>query len=184
MTNRGKINWSIWIGVWTGIYVLLYLLSPLGKYGIVWCTFIALPIFFNGGAARKNYIPQMISSIIGVAWGCAMIAVTNGLLHIGVSTVNANALSCGMLTITCCFMMIFKDRSFINKVPAMFGGISACFSQGGKNIIPICITLCLGVSLGLLCNEGTHFLTEDGHFCWPFQKSEKLNIEASGSENL
>ena len=70
MTNRGKINWSIWIGVWTGIYVLLYLLSPLGKYGIVWCTFIALPIFFNGGAARKDYIPQMISSIIGVAWLC------------------------------------------------------------------------------------------------------------------
>ena len=67
-------------------------------------------------------------------------------------------------------MMIFKDKTLINKVPAMFGGISACFSQGGEHIIPIMITLCLGVSLGLLCNEGLHFLAEDGSWTWPTKK--------------
>ena len=101
----------------------------------------------------------MISSIIGVAWGCAMIAVTNGLLHIGVSTVNANALSCGMLTITCCFMMIFKDRSFINKVPAMFGGISACFSDVYKRQILDTVKehfhLVADAEITVECNPGT-----------------------------
>ena len=66
VTAKAKAYWSIWIGLWTGIYVLLYLLSPLAKHGIIWCTFIALPIFFNGGALRKDYIPQMICSCVGV----------------------------------------------------------------------------------------------------------------------
>lgn len=168
MTTKGKINWSIWIGVWTGIYVLLYLMSPLGQYGFIWITFIALPIFFNGGAARKDYLPQMICSCIGVIWGLIMIAGTN--LVSGTGIAMSNALSCGIFTITCCFMMIFKDNTMLNKVPAMFGGISACFSQGGQHVIPVMITLCLGVSLGLLCNEGTHFLTEDGSWTLPWKK--------------
>lgn len=165
MTVKGKINWSIWIGVWTGIYVLLYLLSPLGKYGIIWCTFIALPIFFNGGAARKDYIAQMVGSCLGVIWGLIMLGGTSL-----VSVAGSNAVSCGVFTITCCFMMIFKDKTLLNKVPAMFGGIAACFSQGGQNVIPLMITLCLGVSLGLLCNEGTNFLAEDGSWQWPRKK--------------
>lgn len=168
MTAKGKVNWSIWIGVWTGIYVLLYLLSPLGKYSIIWCTFIALPIFFNGGAARKDYIPQMVSSCIGVVWGLIMLG--GATLMAGTGIAVSNALSCGIFTITCCFMMIFKDKTLINKVPAMFGGISACFSQGGQHIVPIMITLCLGVSLGLLCNEGLHFIAEDGSWTWPSRK--------------
>ena len=172
MTVKGKINWSIWIGIWTGIYVVLYLLSPLAKYGIIWCSFIALPIFFNGGAARKDYIPQMVSSCIGVFWGLAMLAVTGWLSGLGVA--GSNAVSCGILTTFCCFMMILGDKTFVNKVPAMFGGISACFSQGGENVIPIMITLCLGVSLGLLCNEGTNFLADDGS--WQLPKTRKTVI--------
>ncbi len=177
MTAKGMVNWSIWIGIWTGIYVLLYLLSPLGQYGIIWCTFIALPIFFNGGAARKDYIPQMLSSIVGVLWGVAMLTFTGGLSILGLGVAGSNAISCGLLTIACCFMMIIKDKGLINKVPAMFGGISACFSQGGHNIIPVCITLCLGVSLGLLCNEGTHFIAEDGSWTWPFKKTKQTQIK-------
>ncbi len=173
MTVKGKINWSIWIGVWTGIYVLLYLLSPLGQYGFIWCTFIALPIYFNGGAARKDYVPQMLSSIVGVLWGVAMLAFAGRLSIWGLGTAGSNAVSCGILTITCCFMMIIRDKLLINKVPAMFGGIAACFSQGGEHLIPLCVTLCLGVSLGLLCNEGTHFIAENGSWMWPFKKSSQ-----------
>lgn len=179
MTIKGKINWSIWIGVWTGIYVVLYLLSPLGKYGIIWVTFIALPIFFNGGAQRKDYFAQMISSIIGVLWGLVMIWGADVTAATGPAV--SNALSCGVFTILCCFMMIFKDKTLINKVPAMFGGISACFSQGGKNIIPVMITLCLGVSLGLLCNEGLHFIAEDGSWRWPFGKKAKAEAAAKAA---
>lgn len=157
MNSKAKAYWSIWIGIFTGIYVLLYLLSPLGKYGIIWCTFIALPIYFNGGALRKDYIPQMICSCIGVLWGVVIFAGTNFLSNrFAMGAASSNALSCGFFTITCCMMMIFKDKTMINKVPAMFGGIAACFSQGAapEKIVPVMITLCLGVTLGLICNEG------------------------------
>ncbi|MCC8152043.1 MAG: DUF1097 domain-containing protein [Lachnospiraceae bacterium] len=172
MTVRGKINWSIWIGVWTGIYVLLYMLSPLGQYGFIWITFIALPIFFNGGAARKDYFSQMISSCIGVVWGLIMLAGASALSITGAA--GSNALSCGIFTVTCCLMMIFKDNTKINKVPAMFGGISACFSQGGEHIVGVMITLCLGVSLGLLCNEGMNFIAEDGRWRWSVKKTTEI----------
>lgn len=157
MNALGKVYWSIWIGVWTGIYVVLYNISPLGDYGFIWVTFIALPIYFNGGAARKDYIPQMVSSCIGVIWGVIMFAGAGLLMNaLGMGAVPANGLAVGFLTITCCMMMILKDSTLCNKVPAMFGGISSCFSQGAATdrIIPLMITLCLGVTLGLLCNEG------------------------------
>lgn len=154
MSAKAQVYFSAWIGVWTGIYVILYLLSPLAQYGIIWCTFIALPIYFNGGAQRKDYFPQMICSCVGVLWGVAMLKFAG--MIAGVGDAASTAISCGLLTITCCCMMILKDSTMLNKVPAMFGGISACFSQGGASdkIIPLMITLCLGVSLGLLCNEG------------------------------
>ncbi|MCD8370837.1 MAG: DUF1097 domain-containing protein [Clostridiales bacterium] len=157
MTAKAKVYWSIWIGIWTGIYVLLYLLSPLAKHGIIWVTFIALPIYFNGGALRKDYIPQMICSCVGVIWGVIMFAGADFMTGaFGLASSGSTALSCGVFTITCCMMMILKDNSMLNKVPAMFGGISACFSQGAATdkLIPLMITLCLGVTLGLICNEG------------------------------
>ena len=158
MSAKAKIYWSIWIGVFTGIYVLLYLNSPLAQYGFIWITFIALPIYFNGGALRKDYIPQMIGSCLGVLWGLVMLYFA-GMLG-GLGAAGSNAVSCGLLTITCCFMMILKDNTMLNKVPAMFGGISACFSQGGEHFVAIMITLCLGVTLGLICNEGAPFCTK------------------------
>ena len=42
--------------------VICYLFSPLAKYGCIWITFVALPIFFNGGALRKDFFPQIVSS--------------------------------------------------------------------------------------------------------------------------
>lgn len=171
MTALAKFYWSVWIGLWTGIYVLLYLLSPLGQYGFIWVTFIALPIFFNGGAARKDYIPQMICSCIGVLWGVVMFAGADFLMGmLGMGGAGANGISCGLFTVTCCMMMIFKDNTKLNKVPAMFGGISACFSQGAEpdRLIPLMITLCLGVSLGLLCNEG-------GPLCIKLAEKNKKN---------
>ena len=152
MTAKAKAYWSVWIGVFTCIYVFLYLISPLGQYGIIWISFIALPIYFNGGALRKDYLPQMIGSVLGVIWGLIMIFGVNMLGGLGPA--GSNAVSCGFFTITACLMMILKDSTMLNKVPAMFGGISACFSQGGENVVPVMITLCLGVTLGLICNEG------------------------------
>lgn len=48
----------------------------------------------------------------------------------------------------------------------MFGGVAAMFSQDGKNLIPVMITLVLGILLALLSNEGKNLLTEEGK--WEF----------------
>lgn len=152
MSKKATVYWCIWIGVLTAIYVFLYLSSPLAQYGIIWVTFIALPIFFNGGAKREDYVPQMVSSCVGVCWGLIMLWFAGVIGAVGGNL--AMALSCGLFTICSCTFMMLENKHLINKVPAAFGGISSCFSQGGKNWWVIMITLCLGVTLGLLCNEG------------------------------
>lgn len=152
MSKKAMFFWSIWIGVLTGIYVILYLISPLGDYGLIWMTFVALPIFFNGGAKRSDYLPQMVSSCVGVVWGLLMLWGA-GVIGILGGTFSMAA-SVAFFTIWSCTLMILKDKTLINKVPAAFGGISTCFSQAGEHWPIIMLTLCLGVSLGLVCNEG------------------------------
>jgi len=169
LTAKYRINWGIWIGVMTGIYVFLYLNSPLAQYGIIWITFIALPIFFNGGAARQDYFSYFLSNIAGVAWGLIFlffIAVFANFM----SDVLATALGCLIFTALCCLHMLVPNKFLFNKVPAMFGGISATFSQGGENVLPVILTLLCGVTLALICNEGRNFLSESGS--WTFKKSK------------
>lgn len=152
MTNLAKFYWSLWIGGWTGVYVICYLFSPLAEYGCIWITFVALPIFFNGGALRKDFFPQIVSSWLGVAWGLIMLFFAN--VFAGIGPVFSMALSVAVFTVASCMMMCFENKHLINMVPAAFGGISTCFSQGGSNWWVVGITLTLGVCLGLLCNEG------------------------------
>ncbi|MPN17122.1 hypothetical protein SDC9_164472 [bioreactor metagenome] len=83
----------------------------------------------------------------------------------------SNALATGFGVMIIDFILIFvhfafTENTFFNKVPAMFGGVAVTFSQGGKYILPIMITLILGVLLALLSNEGQQFLTKDGHWKW------------------
>ena len=63
MNNRGKINWAIWIAVFSAIYCSLYELT-IGPYTsmevcpgeqIVYATFTSLPIFFLAGAKREDF---------------------------------------------------------------------------------------------------------------------------------
>ena len=59
----------------------------------------------------------------------------------------------------------------------MFGGIASAFSTGGTLIIPLMITLVLGSTLALICQEGTHLLTDDGH--WKFLSKDEAGKPAS-----
>ena len=169
MSKKYVVNWGIWIGVWTGIYVFLYLMSPLAKYGVIWCTFIALPIYFNGGAQPKDYVSYVTSSICGVCWGLIFIFFIELFQKGGMGNVPATALGCLIFTALCCLHMMVPDKGLLNKVPAMFGGISATFSQWGTNVVPVTATLCLGVTLALICGLGTKVLKEDGS--WSFGKN-------------
>lgn len=172
MTNRYLFNWCVWIGLATGVYSALYLLSPLAQYGVIYATFIALPIYFISGAKKEEYFNFTVSNVTGVAWGWIYIfLITYCITNLGWNSVAANGIVCGAVTIICCaFHFIVTPNTKFNKLPAMFGGIASAFSTGGTNIIPLMITLVLGSTLALICQEGTRFLTEDGY--WKFLKKK------------
>ncbi|MCL1996436.1 MAG: DUF1097 domain-containing protein [Defluviitaleaceae bacterium] len=169
MTNRFKLNWCIFIGLATGLYAGLYLISPLAEAGVIYVTFVALPIFFLAGAKREEYPNFAISNITGVLWGMGYIFLINWMIAQGVNDVLSTALVCVVITIICCaFHMIVTPNTVFNKLPAMFGGISAAFSTWGEHMIPLMITLVFGTTLALIMTEATKLLTPEGH--WKFLK--------------
>ena len=175
MTNRFKFNWCVWIALWTGIYSGVYLLiPPLANSGVIFVTFIALPIFFISGANRKEYPNFAIGNVTGVLWGMFYILLINFLSGdaVGMDGVLATALVCLVITLVCCaFHMIVTPNTVFNKLPAMFGGIAAAFSQWGENIIPLMITLVCGTTLALIMSEGMKLLDEEGR--WKFLKMKQ-----------
>lgn len=164
-TKKGLFKWSIWIGLVTAIYCLIYVsISPLASKGVVWCTFVALPIFFTSGA-QKNEIPNyIISCIVGVIWGWVFVYVlTWSASYIPFDNVN-NMVVCGTLTIICCAIhFCLTEKTFANKVNMMFGAIACTLSQGGSNLIPIMITMIGGILLAYICVSGQNLIDENGN---------------------
>ncbi|WP_168356567.1 DUF1097 domain-containing protein [Petralouisia muris] len=172
MTKRYLWNWAVWIGVVSGIYCFLYSLTPLADYGVMPATFTALPIFFTAGAQRKEYFHYAASNIMGVVWGLLyLMGITAIAGYVGAAA--ANGIVVGLVTIVCCAIhFIPTGATWLNKPAAMFGAISSTFWIGGDKtkVIPLMITLVLGVTLALVCQEGTNFLTEEGKWTWPSKK--------------
>lgn len=178
MTKRFFFNWSVWIGLATGVYTALYLISPLAQYGVVYATFIALPIYFISGAKREEYFNFTVSNVTGVAWGWVYFAGIGWLIQVGMGATLSTALACGVITVVCCaFHFIVTPNTLFNKLPAMFGGIAAAFSTGATKIVPLMITLVLGSTLALICNEGTRLLTEDGR--WKFLSPKRVGSQTN-----
>jgi len=176
MTKRFLFNWCIWIGLATGIYTALYVMSPLNQYGVVYATFVALPIFFLSGAKRGEFLNYSLSNIVGVVWGWVYITGIIWMTGMGFSNVVSQGLVCGIVTIICCsFHFIVTPNTYFNKLPAMFGGIAMAFSTSATKIIPLMITLALGSTLALICQEGTHLLTDDGH--WKLLQKKILHFK-------
>lgn len=161
MSAKNKVLWGIWIGLVTGIYTVLYLISPLGQYNLMWISFIALPIYFNAGAQRKDYAAYVVSDVVGVVWGLVFLWAIGAAIAANMSPVVATTIVVGAFTGICCIVHFFvPDKGLANKLPAMFGAIAATFSQNGENAVVIAITLVLGSTLALVCQEGTRFLKE------------------------
>lgn len=169
MTNRGLFNWTVWISAWSALYTLLYLISPLGSYGVVYATFVALPIYFLSGAKKEEFFNFAVSFVTGAAWGWLYIVAINWMCkNWGLSGPVSSALAVLVITIVCVgFHFIVTPNTVFNKVPAMFGGISVMFSTGGAKVVPVMITLVLGTCLAFLCNLGLKFLTPEGKWCLP-----------------
>lgn len=169
MTNRGLFNWTVWISAWSALYTLVYLLSPLSQYGVVYCTFVGLPIYFLSGAKKEEFFNYAVSFVTGVLWGWFYITVINWMCaKFGLSGPVSSAIAILVITIVCVgFHFIVTPNMLFNKVPAMFGGIAMMFSTGGTKVIPVSITLVLGVCLAYLCNLGLRILDSDGRWCKP-----------------
>lgn len=172
LTKKGLLNWSIWIGVLGGIYSGLYASSSLYQVGVMWMSFVSLPIYFNAGAKRTEYFEYVSSMIVGVFWGIIFLYFIGMVAGKGVPENISVGVVVGIATISCCAIHFILTANFLlNKVPIMFGAIACTFSQGGENIPYIMITLFLGITLALIMQEGVNLLNEDGS--WKFLSKEK-----------
>lgn len=167
MTRRFLVNWSCWIGFWSGVYIYFYLQTPLADKGVIWMTFVSLPIYFNGGASREEFINYLASVVVGVLWGLAYLHSIDFLVALGIEAKISTGLVIFVVTTAVCAVhFLLPKRLRMTAVPVMFGAISMMFSQGGQKVGPATLTLLGGVFLALLCNEGTKLLNQDG--TWKF----------------
>lgn len=156
--NKYLWSYSLWIGLTSGIYLLIYLATPLASYGLAWMTFVSLPIFFTAGAPL-NEIPNYICSMIaGLFWGIVNMWIINQLLVLGFTAGMANLIDMIIITIPVGLHLTILSKTWLNKVPMVFGGLAMTFSQGASNVWVIGITLLCGILLGAIYNLGGKFL--------------------------
>ena len=201
MNKRGLINWSIWIGVMSGIYCAIYAVtigawtqsSFLSGWHIIYATFTALPIYFTAGAKREEFWHYIGSYLTGIVWAMIYLVCMDRLNAAGWPWWANVGLVVGVICIVECAIHFCLPASLpFNKVPAHFGAISNSFWCSNLTIAvlggaghtavggfynftayPIlAITLCTGTLLGLICNEGLNFIDADtGKWKWPVRKA-------------
>lgn len=172
MPAKYLVNWATWIGMMSGIYVYVYLQTPLAPYGVIWMTFVALPIYFTGGANPSEYLSYSLSMLVGILWGSFYLLCIEKAIAFGVPADLATALVVGIVCAAqCAIHFVPMANTPIKVVPIMFGSVSMCFSQGGTNLVPIALTLFGGLTLALVCGLGTRFLTAEGSWHIPTRAS-------------
>ena len=174
MSTRFSLNLSVWIGITVGLYVLLYLMSPLGLLGALPCTFVALPIYLSGGARADKFADACLSAVAGVVWGIVFIYLDSLFAHQGLHPLVASALSVGLVTIALCAThLLFTPWGLFSNIPMMFGAVACTFFVGPDKWFYIMVTLCLGVLLGFINHSGRKFLDERGR--WTLLRAHKID---------
>ena len=171
MNKKYFINWSIWIGVWSGVYVFLYVLSPLAQYGMLPATFVGLPIYFLSGAKKEEFLDFSLSAVGGVCWALLYLFCIQAMLDAGMSAAVSNGVVVGVLTIALCAIHFILPPPFCTKIPMMFGAIAFTFITGAAQPVAVMITFVLGICLAFLCNFGIKFLDENGNWNFGAKKS-------------
>jgi hypothetical protein len=168
MSNKVLIKWSVWMGAFTFVYCFIYVLLPIYKEGIMWMTFVALPIYLNGGAKLKEFPNYFFCMIMGIVWGKICVWSIAGLTAIMPAGLFFDALNmgiaCGGVTVICCIIhFTVTGKTWLNIIPMMFGAISMTFSQGGdlKKIPFVFLTLGGGLVLGMICGLGPGILNKE-----------------------
>ena len=196
MCKKALVNWAIWIGVISGIYCIIYILTVgaytmnvvLPGYHVMCATFTALPIFFTAGAQRKDYFSYVCSNVMGVLWGMLYLVAIDRLAPMMPLWLNL-FLSVGIICVVeCALHFTVLSKLPISVVPAQFGAISSSFwcsnlaiavlGTAGQTAVNgvynfaafpmLAITLVGGATLALLCNEGLNFIdAETGNWKMP-----------------
>ena len=157
--KKYSIYYSLWISITTALYAVIYLSSPLGNYGIMWMTFVSLPIFFTAGAKLQELPHYICSMVAGIIWGIINLWFIQLIISQGLGSTWANALNLLLITIVCLVIhFVLLGETWFGKVPMLFGGLSMTFSQGGKNLLPVGMTLLCGLLLGVVFSTGGNWL--------------------------
>ncbi|TRZ60990.1 hypothetical protein DZA28_14015 [Pseudomonas alloputida] len=165
MTKRHMINASLWTGAVVGIYVLLYLISPLAALGTLPCTFVVLPIFLSSNASAQRMPDALTSVAVGVAWGGVFVYAGAQLTRTGIEPANATALSVALLTsILCGAHLLLTPKGLLSHIPLMFGAVACVFFIGVERWPAILLTVCLGVLLGGVINASAKLMDERGRW--------------------
>lgn len=163
MSKRFLIWWAVWIGVISGIYCAIYSLIPFPNKNLIWMTFVALPIYFNGGAKREDFPNYVASMIAGILWALVYLSGIGLLTKAGFSVTATLLLDIGIVTILACAVhFTVLGNTWFNNVPIIFGAVAVTFSQGGKDLLTIGCTMFGGILLALCCQEGAGILAKWG----------------------
>lgn len=172
MRAKLMFNWGIWMGVVMGIYALVYTLTPLNPHGVMWATFIAMPIFLAGGGKKENILTNTVCGMLGVAWGVIFLKAGELVQSAGVNAALSNFIVTLVVTIVCVWVHgILLGKTPFNALPPVFGGMAATiassiFTPDGSQLVSLVITMVLGVLGGAACMAGLLLMKDDGS--WKF----------------
>ena len=168
MTTKFKFNFSLWIGVCTGIYAVIYSFSPLGQTGIMPISFVAFAIFFASGANREEFINFALCFSCGVGWAKICIFTLGLTASLPMPEVYSSALTFVVFITMVTFVhFIIPEKFRLNKTPGCFGGILSTLLLGGDMAIPVLSNLIAGLIFAYVCASGALFLTPKGDWTLP-----------------
>ncbi len=158
MSKKVIFLWSLWIGLMVALFAFIYLSSPLASYGLMWMSFVSMPLYFAAGAELKDLASFCATNIVGLAWGLFYLFLIGVFSSLGLAAPLATAATIMIATPSCCIAhMLVPDKYLVNKLAAAFGAIACVFSQNGENLFATGATLIAGVIVGLLCKVGLRF---------------------------
>jgi hypothetical protein len=161
LSKKDLFIFSAWIGIWAGIYCIIYAVLPWPASGLIWMTFAVLPIYFLDGAKPNEFVNYICSMVAGVAWAWLYLYCIGRLVTAGLSAGLATGVVVGILTIVVCAVhLAILNKTWLNKVPIIFAGLAMTFSQGGKNYSTIILTCAAGLFLALVCGLGPNVMAK------------------------
>ncbi|SMC57895.1 DUF1097 domain-containing protein [Papillibacter cinnamivorans] len=183
MNKRYLWWWTVWIGLASGLFCIIYANLPIMKHNIMWMAFVALPIYFGVGAPLKKFPHFFFSMLSGVAWGMVMLFFIGKMMGAGFTAPVSMFVVVGICTTLCVGLhMILLGNTVFGVVPMIFGGLSMTFCAGGQNLIGVIGSLTGGFLLGVAISEGGRLMQKMKYFSEKPETPEETKAESAEAE--